>query len=365
MLYFSGFPRPQVGLSLFFINFAGNMSDHRPKIIFRADAGGNIGFGHLVRSAALASWLASDFDCSMVCRNSSPEAEPFISGVIHESGITRLLTDVPADMPEQEFDSMYFSLLGKDVIAVVDGYRFSASFQEEAARRSRALVTVDDLPDRRFPADIFFSPSPLRRDEVSLPSEADFYAGPLHSFLRKPFLRPVRERSRHDIKRVLIAIGGADPLGLTGKIISAAREVLPDAELDIIAGPTVTVNPEDGAGIRIHRNLSAEEVCNLIDGSDFGIFPASNAGMEALARRLPIAVGWYVGNQKRYYDAGVAENLFAPLGDLRDERAMIVQRLKDAVLSSRLSEKDTVDFNAWRKQTIEIFKQLWRKKEIR
>ena len=33
------------------------------KIIFRADAGAGIGYGHFIRSLALADMLKNDFDC--------------------------------------------------------------------------------------------------------------------------------------------------------------------------------------------------------------------------------------------------------------------------------------------------------------
>ncbi|MCM1490141.1 MAG: hypothetical protein NC095_04875 [Muribaculum sp.] len=40
------------------------------RIIFRADGGGRTGYGHFIRSLALASYLKDDFDCHFTTYNS-------------------------------------------------------------------------------------------------------------------------------------------------------------------------------------------------------------------------------------------------------------------------------------------------------
>ena len=58
------------------------------KIFFRADAGPEIGYGHYIRSLALADMLKQDFDCTMFTQTPTEyqlrEAEPICS--VHTQG---------------------------------------------------------------------------------------------------------------------------------------------------------------------------------------------------------------------------------------------------------------------------------------
>ena len=42
------------------------------KILFRADAGADIGYGHFIRSLALADMLKDDFDCTFYTSEPTP-----------------------------------------------------------------------------------------------------------------------------------------------------------------------------------------------------------------------------------------------------------------------------------------------------
>ncbi len=50
--------------------------NYPPRVVLRADAGRGIGFGHFIRTLALAAYLREDFDCVVASRN--PDRDVFL-----------------------------------------------------------------------------------------------------------------------------------------------------------------------------------------------------------------------------------------------------------------------------------------------
>lgn len=332
------------------------MEPKRPKIIFRADAGASTGFGHLVRSAALASYLCDDFNCLFVCRNSDISDCGFINSLIAESGAERL--DI-RDTGDTSFDSNFLDVLSYDAVTVLDNYFYTTEYQQKVRSRSRALVTIDDMPDRRFDADVFFTPSPLSKSDLELADYTEFHGGLEWTFLRRPFLSTPPVRTSAKIESTVIAMGGSDPMHITDSLIGIVENVLPEARIHVIAGPAAELSDYKTDNVIVHRNLSAQEIVKLLDSVDFGIFPASTASLEAISRRLPIAVGWYVDNQYNYYRHGVEKRLFGDLGDLRRPSAKIETDLRKIIEDYNPANAPLMDFSARRNDIINIFKKLW------
>ena len=298
------------------------------KVIIRADGSGRIGFGHKVRSQALADML--------------PDAE------LHSwEG-------------EKEADEEFLRILDADpgAIAVLDNYFHTPQYMEAVRSRSRALVCIDDMPTRHFPADALISFCPFGREEFSLPSEARFLSGFQYSLLRAPFLRPQSTRPREGIAVVL---GGADPLGLTSRTIRRIHELLPEARIEAVAGAAVKLDSGLDAIPRlvVHRRLGGEEMADLFDRCSLGIFPASTVCMEALARHLPVAAGHFVDNQLRVYEEGVRSGLFLPLGDLREfGNGPGAQALAEAFRSGWRPSVPFPDFQSSRREIFALFEDL-------
>ena len=335
------------------------MKDPRPKVVLRADAGEYIGFGHLVRTSALANYLRDDFDCMIACRCDLPSAEPFVDRLISEAGATRYRVDVEPDADRPTFDKHFLGSLNHDHITVLDNYFYDYIYQLQARQMSRALVSIHDMPGYRSGADVFFTASPLQDTDFRLELDTLFYGGTEWAFLREPFLRPLKQRTSAKIGRVVIGMGGADPLGITNVMIDRVRNVIPDVEIDVIAGPGVEISRPDLPNVRIHRNADAKAVADLLDEADFGIFPASTAAIEAIARRLPFAVGFFADNQKRFHSHFVNQGWAYDLGDLRTMEDKLEQRLRDIVADYDPGHSAHLDFAAHRQDVVKIFKELW------
>lgn len=342
----------------------------RLRVLLRADAGSQIGFGHFVRTCALAGYLADDFDCYVATRNpDTGHPGEYQLGLITEAG-AKLLPVYGAD--RATFDSDFAGVVKPDDIVVLDNYYHTTEYQRELRARARALVCIDDVHDRHFVADVVMTFCPLTRADFSLEPYTEFYGGLEWSFLRAPFLAPLpAEDSRHKDKNplIVIAMGGADPYRLTDKMVDLVRGLRPEADIAILAGQTVKVERRERGErgergerearegrVLVYRQADARTIAGLFDGAVAGIFPASTVCVEAMSRRLPVIAGHYVDNQLEIYAHGVAQRWFAPLGDLRAPENELRPRLAAALAA--LPKAPQFDFRGRREAIREIFHKL-------
>lgn len=329
----------------------------KQKVLLRADAGKSIGFGHFIRSLALAGYLKDYFDCSFYTFNPT-ELKPS-SYQIDEICKVCSFVNIEA-LNQKEYDLKFINSLKGDEVVVLDNYYFSTEYQKAIKDKGCRLVCIDDMHERHFFADAVITVTPNDRSMFSMEPNTRFLGGIDHSFLRPEFFKPILRKSKpDDVKKVVLAMGGADAFGLTDKLIDILLNEKRDIELSVIAGDTVAIDAKYRSSVNIRRRLSAKEIVKLFSESDLGIFPACTICMEALACRLPVAAGWYVDNQKELYDYGVNAGLFMPLRNLLDRGEQLAERIRTAFDSAHfICETRGIDFNKGRTETIELFKSL-------
>lgn len=328
----------------------------KPRIMLRADAGSSIGFGHFIRTSALAAYLREDFDCVIASYNPDGPLTPFQLASIAESGATAL------DLNSEDMvraDKIFLESLGKEDLVVLDNYYFTTDYQRAVRNKTAALVCIDDVHDRHFVADVVMTFCPLSASDFSMEPYTRFYGGTEWAFLRAPFLEPVSTRNRaFPGQRMVMAMGGADPLGLSDKMIRVVRDCFPDIEINVIAGQTVKISVQPDRRLHILNRLDASRIASLFDECDWGLFPASTICVEAFSRGLPVIAGHYVDNQEEFYAHGVREGWFAPLGLLTDTVETLCERLTYIINNSDSLEVPNFDFRARKQDIINIFKSL-------
>ena len=91
------------------------------KIYFRADAGADIGYGHFIRSLALADMLRENFNC--VFTTLSPTSYQL-------QEMNKVCEYIPLVGLKNQFEN-FLSLLNGDEIVVLDNYYYDTSFQNQ------------------------------------------------------------------------------------------------------------------------------------------------------------------------------------------------------------------------------------------
>ena len=314
------------------------------KIYFRADAGADIGYGHFIRSLALADMLRENFNC--VFTTLSPTSYQL-------QEMNKVCEYIPLVGLKNQFEN-FLSLLNGDEIVVLDNYYYDTSFQKQIKEKGCKLICIDDIHTRHFYCDVIFCPDPCHPADYSAEPFTEIYCGMEWAFLRKPFINNVRLRNSDTIDKVVVALGGADPYGLTDRVLGVLTDK--PLEVSVIAGDTVVVDPVYQKRVKVDRRVSAEEIVRLFNEADLGIFSASTICNEALACKLPVAAGYYVDNQYEYYNYLKDEHIIYPLGYLRDNS---LEMNMDRIFTSR--EKVIIpdfDYNNQVTKILEIFERL-------
>ncbi len=304
---------------------------NKPKIIFRADAGTQIGYGHFIRTLALAEMLKDDFDCTFVTQIPTEYQKEEVNKVCN-------LVEMPSD--ENKFD-LFLEMLSGDEIVVLDNYFYTTAYQQRIKAKGCKLVCIDDLHDKHYVADIVINHGIDDPHLFDVESYTRLCLGLDWALLRSPFreVKKTREKKTEQIENVVVCFGGVDNHNLTDQYINYLKTMYPNiTNIHAIIGSfyqtTLPVNTL--SNVSFYRNVSATEVANLFSASDLAIVSASTICIEALACGTKVAAGWYVENQKEFYEYLVANNFVIGLGNLLDS-------LSDVTFSKTLQQHDFFD----------------------
>ena len=328
------------------------------RVIIRADASKRIGYGHFIRSLALAGYLKKHFECYFATFNQdNHNGQPSEFEIQQIKGTATPLIISGSSL--EIFNDKFLMILKRDDIVVLDNYYFGTEYQTKIKNIGCRLICVDDMHDRHMVCDLLITTSPLTREVFSIEDSTKFIGGLEWAFLRAPFFKTVQERCfPYNINRIILGMGGADAFNLTDKMVAIIHNIIPQATIDVICGETVCISEETRNIANVYSCLTAEDIVTLFDNADIGIFPSSTICIEAFARRLPVIAGYYVDNQRAFYNYGAKNNLFAPLGNLLDNAAQIEIRLRHIITNNTYFVPDEINFNAHKEKIIDLFMTL-------
>ncbi|MDD2205264.1 MAG: UDP-2,4-diacetamido-2,4,6-trideoxy-beta-L-altropyranose hydrolase [Bacteroidales bacterium] len=278
------------------------------KIFFRADAGNQIGYGHFIRSLALADMLKEEFDCTFFTQTPTDYQKREASQVCP-------LVELPAD--DRKFDLFLDKLTG-DEIVVLDNYFFTTDYQRAIKAKGCKLVCIDDMHNKHYVADVVINHGIANKDVFDVEPYTRLCLGLDWALLRRPFLEAAKHISERtyskEIQKVAVCFGGSDTLHLTEQTIRQLLQNPAIIQIDAIVGNHFTGFDEfTDTCVRFHQNISAQEVANIFWNCDLAIVSASSVCIEALACGAKVAAGWYVENQREFYEYLENNNIIIPL----------------------------------------------------
>ncbi len=205
----------------------------------RADAGPQMGIGHVMRCLAIAqAWIDRGGRVVWVM---APEASTLLDRLLAEKIEVVHMTAAPASLA----DATETGRLAKAACAdwvVVDGYHFSAAYREQLQKTGRRILMVDDLAtDNMASSDVvlnynFYANNDLYSGKVG---RAQLLLGISYALLRREFQRcrnPQRVFPAH-AQKVLLTFGGADPRNVTAQCMRLLSETdAPRMQIAIVVG---------------------------------------------------------------------------------------------------------------------------------
>ena len=288
-------------------------------IYFRADAGGAIGYGHFIRSLALADMLKDVFDVTFLTANPSEYQKEEMSKVCRYVSLS-------AD--KSRFD-IFLDMLHGDEIVVIDNYFYSTEYQQAIKSKGCKLVCIDDPHGIHYVCDVLLSHGNGIPSDFDVEPYTKLCLGTDWAMLRKPFRRPVDWNHQRN-NDIVVNFGGADPFHITELVVGLLLQLDLEYNIKVILGDKVFLSDKNRGEVEVLKNLSAEQMAQLFDDSAFGIFTASTVCLEGQSRGLPMIIGYDVENQEMYYQRIKKEGHFATLDYLQDTT---VEKLHEAIKS--------------------------------
>ena len=279
------------------------------KIYFRTDAGPDIGYGHYIRSLALADMLKQDFDCTMFTQTPTEYQ-------INEAKDVCPIVALPSD--NTKFDK-FLEYLHGDEIVVLDNYFFTTDYQKAIKAKGCKLVCIDDMHDKHYVADAVINHGAATLEDFDGERYTRYCLGSEYALLRRPFLE--HEEGKHEKGVYVVCFGGSDPYNLTAKYINLLVKTKKVSKIYAIVGDgyqyldTIVHDPN----IQVLKNQTAKQMATILQEAEAIICSASSICMEAMACGTKVYAGWYVENQKAGYEQAINEHRFLPLGNLIDD----------------------------------------------
>ena len=280
-----------------------------PRVLFAANAGPEVGGGHIMRCLTLARALG---ERGATCT--------FLSG----PGVGEVLGAFAPDMPRLAVDNIDTDTLMEATgfeafdALVFDHYELTADDHRDVAR-GRPTLVIDDLANRPLAADLIVDSGPQRRTEDYdglAPRSARLLLGPAYAPVRPEFaaLRDqALARRTGPVERVLVSLGLTDVGGITGRVLDRLRPRLGEVGLDVVVGSTAPGR----AGLerlarrdpRLVVHVDTPDMARLAAEADLAVGAAGSSIWERCTLGLPSVMVVLADNQRpaaRALEAGGA-----------------------------------------------------------
>lgn len=271
-------------------------------LIGRADAGHDVGVGHVTRvSALLEAWCEAGGEAVLY----GAGIEGALAARCEAAGIVILDRAHMAD----GFDLAEMAELRGAAAVLIDSYRFGAT-AVEAVREVCVVAAIDDHGTALRDADVSIYQGPAARAEAMFAGAAGrLLAGPAYVLLR----REVRDRiadaaDAGDAEpRIVVTLGGADVGELTAPIAAALTGWLDErhvGQLDVVVGPAApmatlhAVQALAGISRRIHVHHDVREMAKLLAGATVAVSAAGSTSWELAALGVPAVLVVVAENQE-------------------------------------------------------------------
>ncbi len=268
-------------------------------ILFRADAGVDIGSGHLMRCLGLAQYLRDEgVSCSLLTTAAKEPAvvrwrEEEINVQEHQAE-RGSLEDAAATLAAT-------TATGAQWI-VADGYEFGLDWQRAVREGKPKLLCFDDVGGASFAADLVVNQNPGAQDlSYDMESGGRVLAGADYVVLRREF-RHLKPEASSGPPHLLVTFGGYDHDNLA----LAAMEELAGLDVDFTATVICSADAEGLAAAQTFaashpdrfRVLPPTDIALLMAAADLALCAGGTTALEMAALGVPMVLVTLADNQE-------------------------------------------------------------------
>lgn len=318
----------------------------KKKIFFWADASQTIGYGHFIRTLALADILKDDFDCFFYTQTPSSYQKESVDKVCK-------LIELPND--DRKFNYFLEYLSGNEIV-VLDNFFFTTEYQKIIKNKGCKLVSLG-LNDRHYYSDVVISQASTNKSSFSGEPYTQYCLGLNWALLRQPFYHIENTIPKSGNRHVFVCFGGSDYIDLSSKVATSLLNESSVEMINVLVGDVYKGQVEEifDKKIKTYRNLGANDIVKLLNTCDVSIVSASSICIESLACKVPTFAGYYVDNQILFYNIINTNKNIVGLGNLLEYDFNVLfskmKLLSDFHLTS-------VDFSIIPDKYLQLFKGL-------
>jgi len=317
------------------------------RVLFRADAGLDVGLGHLNRCVALAAALKElDADCLFI-----DSADHIVRRVTAVFGFR--IAGVGREIPGSERDLkevLDLSYRNKCDVAVLDSYYLNSAYLAALRKSGLFVVAIDDLARFPFPCQLVVN-SGARAQQLlytSSSGDTEFLLGPKYVSLRPEFWDIGRREVHVEVQNVLLTVGGGDPHNLIPRLLVSLDRMSGNFGVTAMIGPfSQNLDEVEQTVESCTRMVSLVKdpvlVRDLMLQADLAISAGGQTLYELAATGTP-TIGLQVAeNQAQNLHALEAEGVLTVAGSARDSdllprvMAAVQQMVETSELRKRMS----------------------------
>jgi UDP-2,4-diacetamido-2,4,6-trideoxy-beta-L-altropyranose hydrolase len=309
-------------------------------IVIRTDASFQIGTGHVIRCLTLAEELRKrNVNVKFVCRAHSGH----LGNMISSKGFAVTLLPVPTQaietVPEKDDYAAWLGVSKKEDAwqtisaldsqpvdwLVVDHYGLDVQWEKMLRPHVTHIMAIDGIANRNHDCDMLLDPnftlSGKARWKNRVPEKCRLLVGPEYALLKPIFseIRALNRCRKGEIRRILIAFGGVDPMNVTSLALEAVAGLqYPDLGIDVVVGANNPHHKEivekygRNQHVQIHHQTS--EMAQLMNKADISIGAGGTMMWERCFLGLPALVIVLAENQVPSAEAVNAYGAIVNLG---------------------------------------------------
>jgi spore coat polysaccharide biosynthesis predicted glycosyltransferase SpsG len=283
---------------------------HGRLLLVRADGGSSIGFGHIMRSMAIAEeWLLRGGRCLWL--TTSPEA---LKAAGSSRDVESVLLAAPSGGQEDAAATRRLAEANDTAWVLADLFTYSpAYFASAGARKAKWMILADEPVTIGERIDAVLSPGPQASPDFypGRSGKCELLLGLDYTLLRGELrMRPQVGRERPDRPgRILITFGGSDPLDVAWRtLVEISRQVpSPHVRWRVILGPGYRGRcPGDAQAfgdLQVEFVRYTSDMGHHYNWADLILCGASTTLWEAFFFGAPAVVIPAAGNQGRVFEA--------------------------------------------------------------
>lgn len=276
----------------------------RPHLLVRADAGPQIGIGHVMRCLALVEAWQERGGRATLLSSRLPEA---IAERLRAADVGCVELPAPAGTEADAAATVEAAEATATEWLVVDGYQFDAAYQAQVKQGSSRVLWIDDCAHAApYCADLVVNQNlgATAAAYGKIGAATRVLAGGNYAMLRREFRSRRPSPRQPKMERVLVTFGGSDPGNVTGSVLQAADKALPDtARLRAVMGAAnpnleAVQNMLPALDHAVELVVSPKEIAPLMDWADLAITAAGSTCWELLCLGVPLIAISIAENQQ-------------------------------------------------------------------